>query len=131
MVGAWDDGQSAAQAAVAGGADVPVAWMVLSASRLLKGDHDSAESAMNALIEEKALQTPQLFDAFAALLQTVASQRPDDPWPYFFLCKACVAADQLDVAKLAAQEFKQRTSDEALHARIDSILAGGNVPGDE
>lgn len=130
MVGAWDDGERAAEPAARADEDAPPAWMVVSATRLRKDDAVGAEEALSRLIESKALESAELFDAYAALLQSVAAERPEDPWPYYLLCRACVASGRRDVAELAAQEFKQRTSDAKLHARIDEVMAGGDAPGE-
>lgn len=127
MVGAWDDGERAAEAAVRASEDAPAAWMVLSASRLRQDDPVGAEEALTRLVAAESIQSAEMFDAYAALLQSVAASRPDDPWPYYLLCRACVATDRREVAELAAAEFKQRTSDASLHERIDQVLAGSEA----
>jgi tetratricopeptide (TPR) repeat protein len=124
LVGQWDvAGQEAARALQADPRETYARFAVAAVS-LVGSDSEAAVRTVRGLMDEGTLSEAVKFDALCAALQTYAQANDADPWPYYLVGMACVATDRPEAARLAADEFKARTSDPALHARMDRVLDG-------
>jgi len=122
--GQWEIAAEQASRAVRWDSTEPRARIALCATALHRGRNERAVEIAQGLASDGALADARVFDALCAALQTHARSQESDPWPYYVLCLACVATDRHDAARLAADEYKRRTSDAALHERVDALLAG-------
>ncbi len=90
---------------------------------LKDGKSVEAIALADRLREGGDLEKPYVYDALIKILEQRSSIAPEEPWPYYILCSACLATNQRDAAILAAEEFKRRCGDTSFIEKIDALLS--------
>jgi Flp pilus assembly protein TadD len=107
--------------------DDPLARIAACAVALASGQGGAEATAHLDVLLDRGILTDQAdFDRLAALLQARAEAAPADPWPYVLLARACAATNRPEIAEIAAEEARRRTSEAAILRLLDPpVPAGG------